>query len=308
MAKPEWADYGITADDHGAAELKTVCHIAHLGDAIRIIEDRKIQASLVADESVLRNTRVRVSWLSANTWAGSFYGNVRFWFDWADIVAGKNLYWVEAITYYNPAEYRILVTDRESTRLTRYKPVPPAPIIFDRRKNKWYWNYRKTSAFMIESDLLLETCLKVDFVNHHESICRRFPADCEVMGAKGKDIGARLLATLAADLPKKRALKLFTDSHSRSLNTSATEAWQLVMKSLKVGSPGPLRAKKEVSRDVARAILRSYGRGHRDAMRRLCDLFKSTEELRETVEAVEASAFRLPIRYHRAALGPAVTA
>lgn len=294
MAKSEWAEHGIAAhDDRRAAELETVYHIAHLGDAIRIIEDRKIQASLVADESILRSTRIRVSWLSANTWHGSFYGNVRFWFDWASIVAGKNFYWVEAINHYSPPEYRILVTDRESKRLPRYKVIPPAPIIFDRDREKWYWNYHKTSAFMIESDLSLDDCCKIDFVNHHESICRRSPGKCEMMNAKGKNVGARLLAMLAADMPKKRALKLFTEGQPQSLNESSAQSWRLVMESLNVQRGGQLRAKDDVSRDVARAILRNYGRGHRDAARRLSSLFRSTKELHATVDAVARSAFRL---------------
>jgi hypothetical protein len=294
MTKPEWVAHGISAyDDNGAAELNTVYHIAHLGDSLRIIEDRKVQASLVADESVLRNTRIRVSWLSANTWYGSFYGNVRFWFDWEDIVAGKNLYWVEAITHYNPTEYRILVTNRESKRLMRYKPVAPAPVIFDRDQQKWYWNLRKTSAFMIEADLSLDECRRVDFVNHHESICRRSPGKCEMMRAKGKNVGARLLALRAADMPKKRALMLFSEGRPRALNASASDSWQLIMDSLKTTRRGPMKMKDDVSRDIARAILRSYGRGHRQALQRLCNLFQSTEELRATIEAVAASAFRL---------------
>lgn len=96
MATKPWSAYGIDQDSATAEEFKYVYHVAHLEDAIRIIEDGVIRASLVFDDSILKNTRTCVSWVSPNTWSpGSIYGNVAFAFRWKDIVKGKRIYWVE---------------------------------------------------------------------------------------------------------------------------------------------------------------------------------------------------------------------
>src|SRR5882672_4970637 len=100
----------------------TVFYICHVEDAYRIFEDGRIRSSLVWDKSKLRNTRTCVSWASANTWAGgSIYGNIRFDFDWAELIEGKQFYWVEAIKY-QPHAFRILVSenDHSPAGLARY--------------------------------------------------------------------------------------------------------------------------------------------------------------------------------------------
>jgi hypothetical protein len=62
--------------------------------------------------------------LSPNDWnAGFRYGNVRFTFDWAALVANKKAYWVESIAYGVPA-CRILVTDTDrGAELVAYDPT-----------------------------------------------------------------------------------------------------------------------------------------------------------------------------------------
>ena len=71
----------------------------HIADARRIIEDNRVRARIVYDESQLNRSRTHVCWVSANTWAyGSIYGTVEFSFKWSDLVAGKQVYWVEAMT------------------------------------------------------------------------------------------------------------------------------------------------------------------------------------------------------------------
>ena len=106
---PEWYKYrcSVTRDTTRAsgsvAELSAVHHIVHLPMARRILEDCRIRAGLVYDESILNRSRIRVVWLSANDWyRGSFYGNVQFTFDWEDVVAEQDFYWVEAMTQYSP--------------------------------------------------------------------------------------------------------------------------------------------------------------------------------------------------------------
>src|SRR5689334_424834 len=111
-AKPEeWERFRFNLDLE-RHELSTVRHIAHVPAARRIIEDGRIRAGLVYDESRLNKSRISVAWVSANSWAlGSIYGTVEFQFSWADIVAGQNIYWVEAMAYRPPA-FRLLLSKR----------------------------------------------------------------------------------------------------------------------------------------------------------------------------------------------------
>src|SRR5215472_9733574 len=95
----EWKQYAIS-DSFSRIPNEYVCHVCHVEDAVRIFEDGEIRPSLVSDESKLRTTRTIVTWLSPNHWVNGFrYGNVAFQFEWKRLIAGKQLYWVEAITW-----------------------------------------------------------------------------------------------------------------------------------------------------------------------------------------------------------------
>jgi hypothetical protein len=48
-------------------ELTTVRHVAHVSSARRVVEDGRIKAGLVYDESRLNKSRISVVWVSANT-------------------------------------------------------------------------------------------------------------------------------------------------------------------------------------------------------------------------------------------------
>jgi hypothetical protein len=80
-------------DRRVCATLTEVYHVAHVPDACRIIEDGRIKAGLIGDESRLRRTRTSVCWLSANYWQpGSIYGTVQFTFRWEDIIRDSDVY------------------------------------------------------------------------------------------------------------------------------------------------------------------------------------------------------------------------
>lgn len=110
-AEEEWEGYAcqIPRPDSGRFDsrlcrtLTEVYHVAHVSDARRIIEDKKIKAGLIGDESVLRRSRTSVCWLSANSWPslGSIYGVIQFRFRWEDIIRDRNVYWVEVMTAYH---------------------------------------------------------------------------------------------------------------------------------------------------------------------------------------------------------------
>jgi hypothetical protein len=176
----EWKPYKITfvkssPDPLGGRLLHDIHHVVHVPSARRILEDGHLKASLIYDESKLRKTRIAVNWLSANMWAnGSIYGNVQFTFPWSAQIKGRRFYWVEAMTGYKPHAYRILMTDRD---LSNWKHVREYDPSSDRgplreRNGHWYWSDQYTSEFMIEGDIGLEDCTDLNFIEHHNRICR----------------------------------------------------------------------------------------------------------------------------------------
>ena len=166
----EWEPYRISLKEphsKNVSDLMKVHHIVHTRVSRRIFEDEMLRAGIIQDESKLNKTRLAVTWLSANYWhRGSFYGTVRFTYDWNWLIKNRRLYWVEDIPYRNPA-YRFLVTDRdlESSKVKPYNPESDrGPVRL--KDGKWYWNESPTSEFMIEGDLPLKHAIALSFVEH----------------------------------------------------------------------------------------------------------------------------------------------
>lgn len=205
--RPKWHRYriripGAAWRHHRDGRLLTkVYHVAHVPDARRILEDKRVRTSLIYDESRLNRTRTCVSWASANTWVeGSIYGNVQFTFDWADIIRGRRVYWVEDMPDYSPPAYRLLLTDRDlspgvSRNVIAYDPaVDKGPL--REREGDWYWNDDYTSEFMIEDDLPLRLCRGVSFIRHRRDICRLHGCSCGDRTASEFMTGGRIMAFL----------------------------------------------------------------------------------------------------------------
>lgn len=205
MAAPEWERYSVgkpstrtNRTNPDCRPFETVHHICHVSDAYRLFEDRRIRSSLVWDESKLKNTRTCVAWLSPNLWAnGSLYGNIRFDFDWKDLIFRKKFYWVEAMSY-RPAAYRILITDKKpSLDLERYHPEEGnGPLYYNPKNDMWYCNGEYTGEFMLDEDLWLPECKKVGFEHHHDRICRKDGSACSELGQERYEAGANLLSRL----------------------------------------------------------------------------------------------------------------
>lgn len=201
---PEWTPYKITlpvgdAREDGVATLEKVHHVVHVPAARRILEDDRIRAGLVYDESRLNKSRRSVIWLSANTWApGSIYGNVQFSFDWASLVVGRHFYWVEAMDKYSPNAYRILMSDHELSGSKHVTPYDPKTDDGPLREcgGEWFWNYKYTSEFMIDRDLALDECLSFEFITHNPNYCRLNGSSCSDKNAPQYKTAGRILAFL----------------------------------------------------------------------------------------------------------------
>ena len=181
-SQSEWSSYACKGSIGGDSyvHLDTVHHTAHVPQAQRIIQDGRITAGLVYDESRLRRSRLAVSWLSANHWAyGSIYGNVEFGFHWPEVVAGRRIYWVEAMDYRPPA-YRFLLTKRNLNDSKLVRPYDPAKDDGPLRctDGKWYANLSFTSEFMVDDDLPMDVCRRIDFVQHHRDLCKDCGSRC----------------------------------------------------------------------------------------------------------------------------------
>ena len=64
----EWEKFAFVPGEGSSRDLTTVRHVVHVQFARRIIEDGKIKAGLIYDESRLNKSRISVAWVSANTW------------------------------------------------------------------------------------------------------------------------------------------------------------------------------------------------------------------------------------------------
>ena len=191
---PEWERYEISGRGR---PLSTFHHIVHLPQARRILEDGYLRSGLIRDESRLNRSRICVTWLSANTWGkGSVYGNVKFAFDWADIIEGRRVYWVEAIAHKGFDACRFLLTTRDrnqSKYVIRYDPEKhKGPL--QKRRGKWYWNANCTSEFMLEGDIPLRKCISLSFVRHYPNFCRMDKFTCKYKDDTPQRTAGRVLA------------------------------------------------------------------------------------------------------------------
>ena len=288
-ARHEWSRYKVGTPstrpnwtNPDCSPLDTVYHICHVDEAFRDFEDGRIWASLVRDESRLRKTRACVSWVSSNLWnPGSIYGNIRFDFDWGELIDGRHFYWVEDMRMYSPPAYRILVTaaDGSGMGLTPYVPEKgDGPLFHDVKSGIWYRNGDFNGEFMIEGELPLEDCRKVGFEDHHAK-CRK--RECAERNKKRGDAGAELLARLAAH-NIRRWSKLFHDEDGKHLHTEAQLAWERLRKSLKVESDsgGKITHNLPAASPIISAILDRYGWSRPNGRTQLCNLFRNTGELR----------------------------
>jgi hypothetical protein len=306
--KAEWAAYAVgvpsTRPDWSnldCAPFDTVFHICHVAEAFRVFEDARIRSSLVWDESRLRNTRTCVSWVSPNHWfSGSIYGNIRFDFDWKEVVQGKSLFWVEAISRYSPPAYRILVSDTDHVEagLKRYDPKRrDGPLFYDRAGDTWYRNGHFTGEILIDADLWLSECKRAGFVDHHPRNCRRMGSQCPDLGKKASRAGAELIARLVGhSILEPQEVFLDASAKRRRLHREAAESWAHLAESLKVtkGSSGTVSHRHPAAQFLAASILDRIGLGRPKGTRKLCDLFSSTKELKLALTRRMVRALGLP--------------
>lgn len=307
MKKPECAKYKVGTlskkknwEEENCRSFSTVRHIAHVGDAIRIIEDEVIRSTLVWDESRLRNSRTCVSWVSPNLWAiGSIYGNVSFEFDWEVIVEGKRLYWVEDVKTYQPPVYRILITDKNYDSwdiLVPYDETKPEGPLY-RDGETWYRNGNYTGEFMVDSDLFLSDCREVIFIDHHSKYCAKNGSACSEMGSSMYAEGPRVLANLIGRGLRK-ARRLFVENHNDGFQFTSN-AISILSKLIQDFTHGFEDTNAVVTGDDRDTLLRAglilYGEANYDEAFILSRLLGSKRTIRKSFQRILSKFFRMSL-------------
>jgi hypothetical protein len=307
MPKKPWVKYQIGKPspipnwvNPDCQQLKRVRHICHLNDALRIVEDGGIRSSLIWDESCLNNTRTLVSWVSPNTWSQSIYGHISFEFEWLPLIEGKHFYWVEVIPWYSPPAYRILITENDYSRcesigLRLYNPSQgDGPLYFD--GESWWWNGDFTAEFMLDVDLSLDYCFKIDFVSHRGDKCKNFGRNCADKSLSNQEIGGIFLANLVGrritnvnELLIDREKNRFTFSAEGALadfHHGKPSFFKHFNSSVGAKSPSEVES-------IVRSILLAYGCRNDSLANSLASLIESEEIYQKAIENIIEAHFGL---------------
>lgn len=296
VGKPSLRKYRDNADCQPFSEIH---HVAHIKQALRIIEDGVLRANLVYDKSKLNKHRIRVVWLSPNNWehkGGFRYGNVKFTFSWKSLIKGCSFYWVESIRY-KPEACRILITKREyDSPLEPYDPrLDTGPWWYDEDKDVHYWNGNYCLEFMIDKDMMLSILKRISFVTHHPYQCSIDPEACPDLGLSARKASFRIISSLVSNGVDPSIRRLFFDEQEE-LSQDVRDALRNVLRESNKKATGELDAiddKNPAAEDVARAILMRTSIGDENGVRRLCGLFADPESLELSTIRVFAKEFGL---------------
>jgi hypothetical protein len=306
-AQPEWTRFRVGSPstdtnwvNPDCQRLSTVYHVVHLDIALRITADGKLKAGLVFDRSKLNTERILVTWLSPNNWtgAGGFrYGNVRFAFDWEQLVQRKRYYWVESIAYGVPA-CRILITSNDyGDKLEEYDPtLKNGPWWYNRENNQHYWNGNYCLEIMLEQDLDIEESIGTDFVDHHPQYCSVGAAQCTSRGLRHDRASVLFVAALVGQGIDPSNLKLTQSTSLGYYQNHLHRAWVQLrndLQRLEVAYGGPITFRHPAALPLARAICNTYSQSRQHDLSRLISLFQSEDSMTESCAAAIADHFQV---------------
>ena len=282
-------------------ELINISHVSHINNALKIFETGKIAAGLVSDESKLIDERILVVWLSPNDWHGKGgfrYGNIRFNFDWTQLINNKNYYWIESIAYHTPAS-RILVTSNDySSKFQIYDPKRgDGPWWHKIEDDKHYWNGNYCLEIMIERDVLIHEASTIDFVTHNHRMCNINLTDCSDIGLPGPHAGARFIAALIGCGYDLNNNNIFKDRNNIIEEIILIQAISILWQDLNYiaqGYVGDIISTDETALPISRAILNSYASMNDIEVKRLCSLFKSEEDLKNSCANLIGKGLYIP--------------
>jgi hypothetical protein len=298
MSEP-WTEFAFripTAESRfgTCVKLDPIYHVTHINSALRILDDREVGRRLISDESVLNKSRITVVWLSPDFWNDGFrYGNVRFAYDFSDIVAKRKIYWVEVIRYSNPA-CRFIVSDKDLSHLPviPYDPsVEDGPLRFS--NGNWWRNGKCTLEIMLDDDLPLANCRAVDFVLHHPRQCALHGSGCRDRGADGHEAAARFMAyVLARDIDCVDDAMKITEPREKLSFAADSGLSRLLLRLGAMSNKIDGALKSEKSTDAAlRAALLQIAVGDAAGAKLTASLIGSADLLRDRLRKISFDRF-----------------
>lgn len=278
--------------DPDCRPFEEVSHIAHVSDALRILEDGVIRSSLVWDESKLRTKRTCVSWVSPNSWSkGSLYGNVEFAFDWKTLVSNKQLYWVEDRATRRQTIIRLLFSGEAFTDepLEVYDPSRgDGPLWYDNTSGNWYYNGSLTNEYMVLADLNLDSSCRISFCNHHPTLCSKFKSGptCPDLDRSSASAAATFLARMIGANHKDRVGLLSRKDDPKKLSAGVEGAlFELCTRLERKISTTPPSAKSDAFPSLVRSMCLAYSMGQTTVVEQLGALFSDPKIFREAYTA-----------------------
>lgn len=265
--------------------FEIVSHTSHVETALSILDKGEIRPYLVFDESKLNDQRILVSWLSPNYWSVGFrYGNIKFEFDFNQLIKGKRFYWVESIAYKIPA-CRILVTDENhDASLEKYDPKSKdGPWWHDITNDKHYFNGNYCLEFMFECSINLTNLKKIDFVDHHSHYCsihRMSPPCCSELGFNASKGGAMFITrAVASGFSLEELTSYFIGHNNRPnfiLENAFSELYRRVLRNTLFN--GVIKAQSEEGHAVAHGICSAFSFHQIDIAKKLASLFETERD------------------------------
>jgi hypothetical protein len=304
MSEP-WAAYSVGKlgtrknwTNPDCCPLDEIFHVTHVHQAISIVRDGGIMPGLVGDESILKQSRLTVAWLSPNDWSGaggSRYGNVEFVFDWAALTRDRNAFWVEAITDYSPTACRLLISKREKVEnLLPYDPdVRSGPWWHNKDTGSHYWNGRYCLEILLTRRLSLENIKEIRFTQHHPERCCISPGSCRDAGVTEDDGGAIFISGLIAeDLGGTAISRLLTKAGGKP-RRALSDSWEFLLrkKLRKVLPDGKIPGTSPEALHLAKAALTAYYHRDKKQFEVICNLFKSSADLIQSCADVVETHF-----------------
>lgn len=290
----------VTRDLDSRKEFSEVYHITHFPAAKELIESGRIITQLIKDKSKLNGQDIKVVWLSPNDWYnGSLYGNVRFSYDFNDLIEDKKFYSVEVMDQYEPTACRILITNKNYIRNPLLSPYDPraeyaGPWYIDQTGQNYY-HKSYNIEFMFDSEFNINDALKIDFVNHHPDFCNiNRTTLCPDIDVKGELIKTLLTCYLISNDIKLGNLSLNKDA-AEGDPIQITHVLNYVLS--RINKKQSFKEDKTFSKDskiqLCKSILKLISEKEYDAAVNLSEKLNSYEDLENIMRELFAKYFEV---------------
>ena len=284
-------------------QFATVYHITHLSASKYLLESQRIIPQLIQDKSKLNTERIKVIWLSPNEWyQGSLYGNIRFSYNFNNLIKNKKFYSVEVMSDYNPHACRILISSEEYNQHPLLSPYNP----YNKYDGPWhidsnginFYHGDYNIEFMFDDELDIKEATMIDFVKHHPDYCNIFDnGTCKDLSKSSELSEINFVSYLIANSIKldNLNLQLSKDESSWSLLHIATVLERILCRlTSKEIFEGTSSLSIDTRRQLAKSILELISKEDYSSAIILSKSLDSKNTLDETIRELFAIYFEVP--------------